>query len=195
MEQISWEEVGKEKDALLIVNCTRTNIWDICPNAPEKLPAMVAYQGSSFREFLFQIKKQKIDLPWVILSGKYGFIEPCTLISNYNVRLGTKDAISFEELRRQVHERTVGGRPLSSFRKVFLFTKDQVYMEAVEYAFRGIAKCFFDYSCLTAARSSSAIPRSMSLATESRSQTFVPAKKSSMPRVDRKRRRNTAPSM
>ena len=71
-------------DALYVANCTRIKIWDLDPHAPPFVPAIIAYQGSCFKKFLKYVEREGIKW-WLILSAKYGFIEPWHPIENYDV--------------------------------------------------------------------------------------------------------------
>ena len=90
---------------LVVVPCGMAKIWDRYPDAGPT-PARAVYTGSPFmvnREYAETFADR-----WVILSAKYGFIDPGFIIpENYNVTFndpGT-DPIPVEELRRQVKEK------------------------------------------------------------------------------------------
>ncbi len=142
---VSWSEVIVDENTLFIVNCTARKAWDICNGLPRYLPAVLAYQGSSFHKFLSKIRELEKTygrIYWVILSAKYGFIEPCKLVENYDVTFNNQDAVSDVELREQVLRNTVYGRKLSSFSKVYVYTRNNLYYEKVTKAFAGIAECY-----------------------------------------------------
>lgn len=90
---------------LVIVPCGRRKIWDLDPTAGPT-PARDAYQGAPFkvnREYA-----EKFADRWVILSAKYGFIDPDFLIpENYDVTLNRPESrpTTPDSLRRQVEER------------------------------------------------------------------------------------------
>ena len=105
MPKIS-EGVGNAPTLLLvIVPCGQSKIWKKDPNhGPEK--ARTTYTGPPFkvnRDFA-----KKFSDKWMILSAKYGFIEPDFIIpENYNVtfkKLSTKP-ISIDDLRKQAEEK------------------------------------------------------------------------------------------
>ena len=98
------------KETLFIVSCSAKKIWQYDPTAPDFVPAKYAYKGRKFRSFLRWAEKEKIEqkgFSWVILSGKYGFIEPWHPISRYNVKLSCKSSypISVETLKNQVYQK------------------------------------------------------------------------------------------
>ena len=79
------------QNTLIVVSCTKTKVWDIDPTAPDFVPAKCAYKGRKFLKFLRWVEEKKIEKQgffWVILSGKYGFIEPWHPISRYDVHIG-----------------------------------------------------------------------------------------------------------
>ena len=133
-------------DALYIVNCTRIKIGDLDPRAPPFVPAIIAYQGSSFKKFLKYVEREGIKW-WLILSAKYGFIEPWHPIENYDVSFDKEETgpITDKSLRNQVLHQTrwnYAGNPrrLRDFKIVYVYTSNNVYLEKVKKAFMDIAK-------------------------------------------------------
>ena len=128
---------------LYVVACTKEKIWDEIPTAPAFLPARLAYRGRHFREFLKFIERMEKseDVRWLILSAKYGFIEPWHPISDYDITFGQEGAITDDMLRRQVLHRLFWAdkKPLSDFEEV-LFYGPETYYEKVKKAFDGIAE-------------------------------------------------------
>ena len=94
---------------LVIVPCGKRKIWDINPNAGPT-PAKDTYQGPLFkacRAYAEKLAKTK-GCHWIILSAKYGFIDPNFIIpENYNVTFNdpSTNPITIQELRRQVKEK------------------------------------------------------------------------------------------
>jgi len=92
---------------LVVVPCGMAKIWDRYPDAGPT-PARAAYTGSPFkvnREYAEAFADR-----WVILSAKYGFIEPGFIIpENYNVTFNDPGTapICLDELRRQVEEKAL----------------------------------------------------------------------------------------
>ncbi|MDP2858741.1 MAG: hypothetical protein Q8P50_12285 [Bacillota bacterium] len=88
---------------LVIIPCGRAKIWKACPWAGPT-PAKDAYVGAPFkvnREFA-----EASGARWLILSAKYGFLDPDTRIEDYNkaFTIPSSDPIGMSELRRQVRE-------------------------------------------------------------------------------------------
>ncbi len=92
------------KKVLVVVPCGARKIWDIYPDyGPCR--ARDAYQGS-----LFKVCKrfaEKFGDRWVILSAKYGFIDPDFIIpGNYDVTFNrpSTNPVGVDVLRRQANE-------------------------------------------------------------------------------------------
>ncbi len=76
---------------LVVLACSKTKIWMEKPELKgKKIIAKDAYTGSVFRYGLKYA--QKNNMPFIILSGKYGLLEPEQLIEEYDFKLN-----SFEE--------------------------------------------------------------------------------------------------
>ena len=102
-EQKITHPIIASDNTLYIVNCTKKKIWDLDPHAPPFVPAIIAYQGTSFKKFLEYVNRKNIKW-WLILSAKYGFIEPWHPIENYNVTFSEEETgpITDDTLRNQV---------------------------------------------------------------------------------------------
>ena len=103
----------KSKSAILVVVCcTDKKIWREDPTAPRYVPAQFAYRGCRFKKWMTRdqkITRDKLgDFRWVILSAKYGFIEPWHPIGKYNVWFGNpcSGPISKESLKQQATQQT-----------------------------------------------------------------------------------------
>jgi len=89
---------------LYILPCSKTKIWDINPRLEPLQPSGDVYngqlhlKGKSFVKFY-----QKSDPAYLILSAKYGFIYPETMIENYNETFKTKKA-DLEFLGKQIRD-------------------------------------------------------------------------------------------
>jgi hypothetical protein len=73
-----------EHKTLCVVSCGKSKVWDKKPDV-RYVEAGDAYTGSFFkcnREYANKFHENN----WIILSAKYGFIKPTTLIENYNAR-------------------------------------------------------------------------------------------------------------
>jgi len=138
-----------DNDTLFVVNCTKLKVWDIARElgfeVPRSMPAALAYHGRSFYEFLLLIRElgRAIgrNIPWVILSAKHGFLLPNEAIENYDVTFGQPESISDEKLARQVETKEVNGRKLSSFRRVYVYTRNPLYREKACKALRNADVC------------------------------------------------------
>ncbi|NHV97614.1 MAG: GIY-YIG nuclease family protein [Thaumarchaeota archaeon] len=125
----------KEGDILFVVSCTKEKIWGENTSADAYVPAKDAYTGEDFKKWL---KREEADkYPWLILSAKYGFIEPDHPIGNYDVTFNDEKSgpISDETLRRQVLYQERLGRPLRSFSKIYVIGSS-TYFEKVKNAFK-----------------------------------------------------------
>jgi hypothetical protein len=93
---------------LIIIPCGIQKIWKKHPDAgPTK--AKDAYTGSPF--VVNKKYAEKFSEHWVILSAKYGFIEPDFIIEKtYNVTFNNPktNPISQEELKKQVADKLSG---------------------------------------------------------------------------------------
>ncbi|HJX23133.1 MAG TPA: hypothetical protein VJ574_01815 [Candidatus Bathyarchaeia archaeon] len=94
---------------LAIVPCGKEKIWDRKPKAGET-EAKDAYVGASFR--VNKSFAEKVADRWIILSAKYGFIDPNFVISgNYNVSFKdpSTDPVDTEILEEQLREKNLSG--------------------------------------------------------------------------------------
>lgn len=112
------------RDTLIVVSCTRKKIWDEDPSASLYVPARKAYRGRTVTDWIGKCELKPSSCPWVILSAKYGFIEPDHPIGDYDVTFSRPETgpISDESLRGQVlyQRRLLCGekRSLRSFKYV-----------------------------------------------------------------------------
>ena len=124
--------MGVSVSALVVVPCGKRKIWDKDPAAgPTK--AKDVYIGAPFkvnREYA-----EKYGDRWVVLSAKYGFVDPGFLISeNYDVTFKdpSTNPISIRELKEQITQKA-----LDSFDTVVVLGgKD--YADVVYDAFAGL---------------------------------------------------------
>lgn len=89
---------------LVIIECGKSKIWNKNPSAGAQ-KASVAYTGPYFRTNRRFAESRGCD--WMILSAKYGFMQPDFVIpGNYNVTFAkpSPHPISVQELKRQVEE-------------------------------------------------------------------------------------------
>ncbi|MHA1506063.1 MAG: DUF6884 domain-containing protein [Candidatus Asgardarchaeia archaeon] len=128
---------------LFVVACTKTKIWKEDPNAPLYVPAKYAYRGREFRKFIRWAKENKLEeggFKWIILSAKYGYIEPWHPISNYDVTFDDEETgpISDETLHSQVmYQKRWGTRKLKDFKKIICIGSE-TYLTKIHKSFRNI---------------------------------------------------------
>jgi len=135
---------------LIVIACTKTKVWDMAPDAPEFVLARYAYKGRDFVRFLDWVENEAVQLEkkgfrWVILSAKYGFLEPWHPIADYDVSMEDADvAISLETLKAQTrqvkpgkawHSKAKAGR-LADYRIVICVNCPKTYIERVQAVFR-----------------------------------------------------------
>jgi len=121
---------------LVVVPCGMRKVWDVNPCAGPT-PARNAYVGAPFkvnREYA-----EKFADRWVVLSAKYGFIDPDFIIpENYNVtfKRPKTQPISVGDLRRQIVE-----KGLDKFSKVVVLG-GRDYVNVTKRAFEGFKVTF-----------------------------------------------------
>ena len=99
-----YKKMFKDKKTLVIVSCVKRKIWDKYPETGAT-PAKDTYISPFFK--LCKKYAGSFSDRWVILSAKYGLIEPDFLIpENYDVTFKKKSGkyISDSELKKQVKE-------------------------------------------------------------------------------------------
>ena len=129
---------------LVIVPCGLLKIWDKIP-AAGPTEAKDCFPGPVFkanREFA-----ERFGEAWVVLSAKYGFIEPSFVISHrYHETFRTKASgpVSVDQLRLQIKNQR-----LDRFSKIIGLGREE-YRRVIEQAFVGInTELFFPFSKLT----------------------------------------------
>jgi len=137
------EKISEQDETLYVVACSKKKVWDIEASAPLYVPARLAYRGDGFLKFLRFIEPlESAGVRWLILSAKYGFIEPWHPIANYDVSFDdpTTGPISDDTLRNQVlyQTRWSNGKPLRDFKVVIVFGPD-TYVRKVAKAYEGVA--------------------------------------------------------
>jgi hypothetical protein len=93
---------------LVIVPCGRSKAWDKHPEL-KGVKASEAYIGVPFR--INKAFAEKFADKWMVLSAKYGFIEPNFIIpQNYDVSFSKPQTnpISLSRLEQQAEEKTLG---------------------------------------------------------------------------------------
>jgi len=118
--------------ALIVVSCGKSKIWNLNSNAgPTR--ARDAYVGAPFR--VNREYAEKFADRWVILSAKYGFIDPEFVIpENYNVtfKRPRTNPVGLDKLREQIKEKGL----LNKFDKVVVLG-GRNYVDVVRRAFEG----------------------------------------------------------
>lgn len=128
----------KGEPTLYVVSCTMSKIWDH-PNSdpPRFVPAESAYTGGSITRWRSSPAAQSSPR-WLILSARYGFIEPDHPIENYDVTFSkpTTGPLPDDALRAQVafQTRWEDAIPLSAFRQV-LVIGSETYLSKTRAAF------------------------------------------------------------
>jgi hypothetical protein len=125
-----------KSDEIYIVSSSGWKIWDDQPNFAVECPARDAYTNKTFKKWLTD--PRSASGLWLILSPKYGFIEPDTPISNYHVAFeGSRiDPITNEQLRVQVLDEERFGVPLKKWNFVHVVWKNNLIQEKVRMAFK-----------------------------------------------------------
>ena len=116
---------------LVVVSCGKTKIWDLNP-AAGPTAARNAYVGGPFR--VNKEYAERFADRWVILSAKYGFIDPDFVIpENYDVTFKDHrtNPIGIDRLRQQVRE-----MGLYKFDKAIVLG-GRIYFEVCKKAFEG----------------------------------------------------------
>jgi len=117
---------------LVIVPCGKGKIWDAYPNQGP-VPARYAYTGN-----LFHLNRQYAEQfgdRWVILSAKYGFIEPDTCIEAYNVSFKDLSTRPVDVARLKDQIRSLG---LNNYPTV-IGLGGLAYRQAVSQSFKGVS--------------------------------------------------------
>ncbi len=132
---------------LFILACTEKKIWDILPSAPDYVPARFAYKGKNFMKSLGWIDRVGLETQgffWIILSGKYGFIEPWHAVGEYDVNINDPlQAISEESLKNQTRQKRIwrdrnGEKTevfLKDFKEIICLNCGSVYLDKIKTAF------------------------------------------------------------
>jgi hypothetical protein len=120
---------------VFVVACSKSKIWDTDPLAPPFVPARYAYRGERFLEWRNRLEAS--GAMWLILSARYGFIEPDQPISNYDVTFSDAGTgpLSSESLRGQAEHQARHGVALASLARIEVAGSD-TYLDRVLDAFR-----------------------------------------------------------
>jgi hypothetical protein len=115
---------------LTIVQCGGQKVWKTNPQLGP-VAAKDAYTSSYFKKNVAYAKK--FGNRWIILSAKYGFLDPEELIEDYNVTFKVKKSgpISTDKLKEQIKS-----KELDSYDKIVVLGGKE-YLEPVRRAFEG----------------------------------------------------------
>jgi hypothetical protein len=130
-------EKALKSDEIYIISSSGWKIWDDEPNFAIECPARDAYTHRSFKKWLKD--PRSASGLWLILSPKYGFLEPDTLIRDYKVAFKDSriDPITDVQLRAQVLNEERFGVPLKKWNFVHVVWKNNLIQEKVMMAFEG----------------------------------------------------------
>ena len=131
-------KVAKYSKELIIVPSSVMKIWDTPQGICKFYPAYKAYIGNDFLRW--RKNPVSVNKPWLILSPKFGYIEPELMISNYNVTFDDEDTrpITDRDLRIQVKLEKRFERELSSWKKVFVvWNNNSIFFNKVKNSFEG----------------------------------------------------------
>jgi len=129
------------RTTLFVVTCTKDKIWSQKRNVDEYVPAISAYTGKTVTNFLKFLKEKRLEekgFKWIILSAKYGYVEPSHPIRNYNVTFNdvATGPISDDSLYAQVmYQKRWGNVSLRNFKKVIVY-RGKTYIEKVRKSFK-----------------------------------------------------------
>lgn len=135
---------------LFLASCTKKKIWDISPGAPDFVPARYAYIGDTFLNFMRWASENQLErrgFIWMVLSGKYGFIEPWHPIGYYDIPIDdeacfpvTRDYLNnqVKQVRwRRTPERRWAGYNLGQFDLIVPVNCGFQYIERIRQCFAG----------------------------------------------------------
>ena len=140
---------------LVIIPCGRSKVWDKNPQLGP-MPAREAYTGGPFK--VNRQYAERVGDRWIILSAKYGFIEPTTLITQCEVTFKKK---STNPVSISIPKNQITDLGLLEFDQVIALGGKE-YRSVVEEAFAGsAAKLMFPFSGLTVGKAMRAVKQSL----------------------------------
>lgn len=120
---------------LYILPCSKTKIWDVNPRLAPFQPSGTVYQGQlHLKGKSFVETYSKSNPAYLILSAKYGFIYPETMIENYNVTFKNKKP-DLEFLGKQIRDYGLYDT------KVVIVLGGSAYYDVVERVFKKSKVC------------------------------------------------------
>ena len=122
-----------EQTEVAIVGCGRRKVWtpDSYPESqvPEGIPEFVKAKDAYLSE-RFKVARAEAETAqkWMILSGKFGLLDPEAPIGDYNVQITDPQAIKPEDLAQQIKQAGLVGKDIK------LLGIDDTYREIFEKA-------------------------------------------------------------
>lgn len=136
-ERPSWP-AESPAGTLHVVCCTKRKIWQDDPTADRSVPAGRAYTGRTF-DLWHGSQEAAEGAPWVVLSAKYGFLDPDHLIEDYDVTFSEPSTHPVDDARLRAQAASMWpafGRPLTAFESVRVLGS-ATYVDRVRAAFAG----------------------------------------------------------
>ena len=120
-QSASARPTSAEGPVLHVIECSKRKIWGLgAPSTPRFVPAKRAYLGDAITSWLAD--PRAANARWLILSARYGFIDPDQPIENYDVtfKIPSTGPISVDALEAQVRyqARWADSVPIRQFTKV-----------------------------------------------------------------------------
>ena len=109
-----------QRSVLHIIECSKRKVWDLAASTPRFVPARQAYLGDAIRSWLADPRASTER--WLILSARYGFIDPDQPVEKYDVtfKLPSTGPIPDDALAAQVRYqvRWADAVPIRQFTRV-----------------------------------------------------------------------------
>ena len=139
-EQPERSETAPAQGSVLhIIECSKRKVWDLAASTPRFVPAKQAYLGDAIRSWLADPRASTER--WLILSARYGFIDPDQPIENYDVtfKLPSTGPIPDDALAAQVRYqvRWADAVPIRQFSRVVVHGHRD-YFDRVRAAFSAV---------------------------------------------------------
>ena len=139
-EQPERSETAPAQGSVLhIIECSKRKVWDLAASTPRFVPARQAYLGDAIRSWLADPRASTER--WLILSARYGFIDPDQPVENYDVtfKLPSTGPIPDDALAAQVRYqvRWADAVPIRQFSRVVVHGHRD-YFDRVRAAFSPI---------------------------------------------------------
>ncbi len=140
VQPASPETPPAQGSVLHIIECSKRKIWNFgAPSTPRFVPAKQAYLGDAITSWLADDRAS--EERWLILSARYGFIDPDQPIENYDVtfKLPATGPITDDALAAQVRYqvRWVDAVPIRQFTRVVVHGHND-YFDRVRLAFSAV---------------------------------------------------------